>query len=117
MQRLVRDSPRVRGEGWAFIWPTRARPALLKLAFKGARAHFRVLAAQVWLKLPVDRFAACRGTGRAVYQCDGKVTTFGTARGREERGQLPEEPSADELNKRTRGAGTVARRFLEVPAT
>ena len=25
--------------------------------------------------------------------------------------------SADELNKRTRGAGTVARRFLEVPAT
>ena len=49
-----------------------ARPALLKLAFKGARAHFRVLAAQVWLKLPVDRFAAHRGTGRAVYQFDSK---------------------------------------------
>ncbi len=30
---------------------------LLKLAFKGARAHFRVLAAQVWLKQPVDRFS------------------------------------------------------------
>ena len=27
---------------------------LLKLAFKGARAHFRVLAAKAWLKSPVD---------------------------------------------------------------
>jgi len=45
---LVRDSPRVRGEGWAFIGGLRVRdPDLLKLAFKGARAHFRVHAAQV----------------------------------------------------------------------
>ena len=59
---------------------------------------------------PRDRLLSIRLQGAS-------DTTFGTARGREQRGQLPEERTADELNKRTRGEGTGARRFLEVPTT
>ena len=90
MQRLVRDSPRVRGEGWAFIGgyavrdPKASVQRVLgptsecmqhKLAKTARRPIFTALRDRLlWIRL--------RGKNRH---------NFGTARARERRGQLPEE--------------------------